>query len=141
MSCDISLSRPLREGFHSIFSSKENGCCHIGRNVDKSYVRQYRVDKEIYGTTSREPRCDYLLLNDDKRTAYFIELKGSDIERAIEQIDHSVSEISPSLGYVVFRRIVYHTGSHKVNSQKVSRWKAKYKSFVKIQSTKIVEDI
>ena len=141
MPCDINSFRPFRGGNYPTFSSTEKGCTHIGRNVDRSYIRQFRVDKDIYGATDRAPRCDYILLNDNKRTAYFIELKGSDIERAIEQIDYSVSEINSSLGYTAFRRIVYHTGSHKVNSQKVGRWKAKHKGFVIIRSKRIEEDI
>ena len=35
------------------------------------------------------------------------------------------------IGYVVLRRIVYHTGSHNVHASEVLRWKAKYKAVVK----------
>ena len=35
------------------------------------------------------------------------------------------------IGYVVLRRIVYHTGSHNVHASEVLRWKAKYKAVIK----------
>ncbi len=37
-----------------------------------------------------KPKCDFLLLNCTKKIAYFVEIKGSDLSRAIEQIDRSI---------------------------------------------------
>lgn len=79
-----------------------------------------------------EERCDYLLLNDEAATSYYIELKGSDLPKAIRQIENTIKLLSPSLpGYAVLRRIVYHTGSHNVHASEVLRWKARYKAVVK----------
>jgi len=35
------------------------------------------------------------------------------------------------IGYVVLRRIVYHTGSHNVRASSVLRWRAKYNAVIK----------
>ena len=44
-----------------------------------AYIRQFKVDGEIFKKGAAEEKCDYLLLNDDAHKAYYIELKGSDI--------------------------------------------------------------
>lgn len=104
---------PYRAGKHSVFTSSENGCTHCGKNTSQCMVRQFKIDGGVF-TDGTTPRCDYLLLNDDRHTSYYIELKGSDLPKAIEQLEHTISMISPSIpDYKVFRRIVYRTGSHK----------------------------
>lgn len=91
----------------------------------------FKVDGEVFRGPGEE-RCDYLLLNDEAATSYYIELKGSDLPKAIRQIENTIKLLSPSLpGYAVLRRIVYHTGSHNVHASEVLRWKARYKAVVK----------
>ena len=117
----------LKEGTFPRFVSKENGCEHIGINHG-SHIRHYKVDGGIFPSGTKPRRCDFLLLNDTKKTAYYIELKGSDIPTAIEQVDRSVALLQSSHPkYTIYRRIIYRTGrSHEVNSQEVVRWKAKH---------------
>ena len=38
-------------------------------------------------------KCDFLLLDKQKKSAYFIELKGKDVKSAIEQIDSTIEEM------------------------------------------------
>lgn len=131
MPYNINDYQPFRTGQYPVFTSSENGCRHIGNNTKRQYVRHFKVDGEIF-TGTVETRCDYLLLNDDTKTAYYIELKGSDLSKAIRQIENTIKLLSPSLpGYAVLRRIVYHTGSHNVHASEVLRWKARYKAVVK----------
>ena len=131
MPYNINDYKPFRTGQYPVFTSSENGCRHIGNNTKRQYVRHFKVDGEIF-TGTVETRCDYLLLNDDTKTAYYIELKGSDLPKAIRQIENTINLLSPSLpGYAVLRRIVYHTGSHNVHASEVLRWKARYKAVVK----------
>lgn len=134
---------PIRYGTHSKFVSSENGCSHIGNNIDSNYVRQYQVDGQVIPSSSPVERCDYLLLNDTKQNAYYIELKGSDIHKAIRQIDNSVCIIQAShLGYTIYRRIIYRSGSHDVNSSAVTRWKHTHGvNYVIIKSTRIEETL
>lgn len=131
MPYNINDYKPFREGNHSVFPSSENGCRHVGNNTKRQYVRHFKVDGEVFRGPGEE-RCDYLLLNDEAATSYYIELKGSDLPKAIRQIENTIKLLSPSLpGYAVLRRIVYHTGSHNVHASEVLRWKARYKAVVK----------
>ena len=118
---------PYREGTHPVFTSSENGCTHVGKNVSLEKIRQFKVDGGVIPKNAQESRCDYLLLNDDKKTARYIELKGSDIEKAISQIEKTIEMIHPSIpAYQIYRRIVFRTGSHSVNSRIVTNWKKRY---------------
>lgn len=118
---------PFRAGNHSTFTSSENGCTHVGKNVDRDAVRQFKVDGGIIPKNAPDSRCDYLLLNDKKETAYFIELKGSDIEKAISQVENSIAMFRHEIPqYKIFRRIVYRTGSHDVRLSSVTRWKKRF---------------
>lgn len=102
MSYNIKDYTPFREGKHPVFSSSENGCRHIGNNVSRQYIRHFKIDGEVF-RSSGEERCDYLLVNDDAKTSYYIELKGSDLSKAIRQIENTIKLIAPSLsGYAVF---------------------------------------
>ncbi len=133
MSYNINDYTPFREGNHPVFPSSENGCKHVGKNINRQSIRHFKVDGEIFKGPGEE-RCDVLLLNDEStpKTSYYIELKGSDLPKAIRQIENTIKLLSPSLrGYVVLRRIVYHTGSHNVRASSVLRWRAKYNAVIK----------
>ena len=39
-------------------------------------IRQFKVDGDVVAAGDMSPRCDYLLLNDDAKTSYYIELKA-----------------------------------------------------------------
>lgn len=118
---------PYREGTHPVFTSSENGCTHVGKNTSREHIRQFQVDGGVIPKNASDPRCDYLLLNDDKKTARYIELKGSDIEKAISQIENTIKLLHPSISsYTIYRRIVFRTGSHSVNSRIVTNWKKRY---------------
>ena len=95
MPYNINDYKPFREGNHSAFPSSENGCRHIGNNTKRQYVRHFKVDGEVFRGPGEE-RCDYLLLNDEAATSYYIELKGSDLPKAIRQIENTIKLLSPS---------------------------------------------
>jgi hypothetical protein len=95
MCCNINDFTPHRAGQHSVFTSAENRCTHVGKNKNRHMIRQFKVDGEVVAAGDMSPRCDYLLLNDDAKTSYYIELKGSDLVKAIEQIETTVAMIAP----------------------------------------------
>ena len=118
---------PHRQGRCSLVKSEEHGCVHLGQNPGHHMIRQYRIDGEVIPKESSELRCDFLVLNDTVPKAYYIELKGSDINRAIDQIENSVRLFKTSLtGYTEFRRIIYRSGTHSVESSKAVLWKRKH---------------
>ena len=78
---------------------------YIYENQSNDFLSKYFVDG---GLIIAGVKCDFLLLNCDKKHSYFIELKGSDIIHAIEQIDHSIDTLKSQLakGSKIFARIV-----------------------------------
>ena len=138
---DINKCKPLREGRYSVFRSVEKGCSHIGNNTRHCKVRQFKVDGSVIISAAYQ-KCDYLILNDDERTAYYIELKGSDISRAAKQIDNTVDILHSSIAdYTIYVRIVYHTGSKSMKNSDLIKWKKKYKGRAIIKERLISEAI
>ena len=64
--------------------SKEKGRIHTAINPDGRFdVRHYHLDGELI---NNQLCCDYLLINDSSKEAYYIELKGQDIRKAVTQV-------------------------------------------------------
>lgn len=117
------------EKYQKIIVSQDPGSKprHIAENTDESEVYQFRVD----GNLIRDgKRCDYLLLNKDKATVYYIELKGSDLEAAIDQIETSEYELKrkfqEELAFYVkayYRVVLNKVCTHQLDSNRVKRFK------------------
>ena len=139
---DINSCVPIKKGSQSIFKSAEHGCEHIGININHHTIRHFKVDKGIIPKNSPEKKCDYLLLNDTDRRAYYIELKGSDIEEAIQQIENSIKLLHGGIkSFTIYPRIIYFTGTHDTRGSKALRWKAKYNNRAIIYSRRYKENI
>ena len=142
MGCNINDFTPHREGQHAAFTSTENRCTHVGNNINRQMIRQFKVDGEVIASSDPSPRCDYLLLNDDARTSYYIELKGSDLIKAIEQIENTIALLSHSIPeYAIRRRIIFRTGTHGIQTRPVLAWKKKYGTTAKIKERTLEENI
>ena len=90
-----------------IVSIKDKGHPAEYRYINQSanHLAKYRVDGGLI--SDNEAKCDFLLLNCEQKQSYFIELKGSDLIRAIEQIDRSIDKLKSYLpGFAFFARIV-----------------------------------
>ena len=75
-----------------------------GNNDSEKLVAKYRVDG---GLIEDGKKCDYLLLDKNGSIAYFIELKGSDLIKAIEQIESTIPQIKGDIAeYKINARIV-----------------------------------
>ena len=88
-----------------IIVSEERGRKHTAYNKNgENEVRHYRLDD---GLVKNATCCDYLLLNDSKNNAYYIELKGCDIRHATEQLIAGEHLCKPYVkGYTAYYRIV-----------------------------------
>ncbi|MCD8077519.1 MAG: hypothetical protein LUE63_03935 [Lachnospiraceae bacterium] len=75
----------LCEERQRIIVSRDTGTRREHRAVNEKtcHVTQYKMDGGVVCDVSI--RCDFLVMNDDQRDAYLIELKGSDIEHALDQ--------------------------------------------------------
>ena len=141
MTLDINEFKPFRSGKYPEFPSSENGCTHIGQNIHRHSVRHFKIDGVVVTRTDIQ-KCDFLLLNDEAQTSYYIELKGSDLAKAIDQIENTVSMISASIPqYRIFRRIVYRTGSHSIKTSKVTLWQKKHGRSAQIKERMLRENI
>ena len=67
-----------------VSKDKGNPQYHRAKNPAGDYVTHYKIDGKVIKAGSR---CDYLLLNEESRMAYLIELKGSDLVKAAEQLE------------------------------------------------------
>ena len=75
-------------------------------NEGRKLICRTRVDGGLVVATGAQC-CDYLMVDCPDRRAYFVELKGSDVFHAVEQISQTVSTLGPVLvGHSCFGRIV-----------------------------------
>ena len=142
MQIDINAHKPFRSGEYSEFVSTENKCTHVGENKAHDDVRHFLIDGGVLPKEKDPERCDYLLLNDSNQRAFFIELKGSDIKKAISQIETTVDMIVDSLPeYTVYKRIIYHSGTQALQNNDVLKWKIRNKGRVVIKENRYSESI
>lgn len=142
MQIDINAYTPFSSGKNEEFVSRENRCKHIGINKARDDVRQYQIDGGVLPKGEDPERCDYLLLNDSNQRAYFIELKGSDISKAISQIETSVKMIKASIPkYSIYKRIIYHSGTHDMQNNDVLKWRLNNKGCAVIKENIYSESI
>jgi hypothetical protein len=111
-------------------------------NKSKDHLSKYRIDG---GLIASGAKCDYLLLNCEKKKAFFIELKGSDFIHAIEQIDKSIDVLKSDLPatFSIHARIVC-TRANTINLRdtrflKLERKVKKLGGDLEKQTTKLVE--
>lgn len=65
-------------------------------------------------------------MNQDKKSAYLIELKGSNILHAMDQVLSAENLLKEDLvGYSVFYRIIYRIRTQEVRKSRIIRWKEK----------------
>ena len=68
---------------------------HRALNMDACLVIQYRIDGDVIRDASI--CCDFLVMNDDRRDAYLIELKGSDIDHALDLLEATAARFQTEL--------------------------------------------
>ena len=95
--------------------SEENGRKHTGINTGMCRVIQYRVDGVIL---INQKACDYIVLNEKKKTAYLIELKGNKINEAADQLLETYKTLKQYLrGYKLhFRIVASKAKTHNIRS-------------------------
>lgn len=123
--------------------SKESGNEHILYNNNEYPVFQYHIDGGII-TGSQGERCDYILevQKPEKGLAYIIELKGSDLNKALSQIENTIRTYSSNLkGYKILPRVVIHKAStHQINGKKYRDFKKSYPAVI-VKSIKLEESV
>lgn len=111
----------------AIVVSKDAGQAreHRALNPDRKFcLRHYKLDGDI---VKNQTCCDFLLVNDSSKKAYFIELKGENVEEAVDQLQASATRFSSELsGYTFLYRIVCsRVLTHNVQKTKFRKFKEK----------------
>lgn len=136
-------------GFESICSrnaaqivskDKGNPQYHKGINNGKVYVSHYKVDGVVIKSGNR---CDYLLMNEAARTAYLIELKGSDLVKAAKQLEATEKALTQQLAdYSLQYRIVANKcRTQEIRSSEYRKYQLRWKKKLMLRTGYIEEDI
>ena len=101
---------------------------YIYKNQSVNHLAKYKIDGGLISDNA--PKCDFLLLNCEQKQSYFIELKGSDMICAVEQIDRSIEMLKNKLpGFAFFARIVLtRVNTIDLKDTKLPKLKKKLKS-------------
>jgi hypothetical protein len=96
---------------------------HVAENPTGNSVRQYCLDdRNILGGNAS--CCDYLVLNCEKKRAYFIEFKGRHVLKAKRQFESAEALLREDIiDFVRFYRILYRGSTHDVQSREIVMWK------------------
>lgn len=103
---------------------QDRGKCKYRAYNPKEYsVQAFKVDG---GLIQDGVKCDYILLNNCLFEAFFVELKGSDIRHAKEQLETTARKLAGNLkNYSKFYRVVYRTGTHDLKDAAIVLWRKK----------------
>ncbi len=139
----LTKEHSLCEKNQSIVVSKDKGTSreHRAVNPGRGYdVRHYKLDGEL---VKYETCCDFLLINDSTRKAYFIELKGSNIDEAVPQLESAAKRFRSELaGYLFLYRIVTSkVCTHRVNKNSFRKFQEKCGSALKYQNNRLEESL
>ena len=126
-----------------IIVSRDSGAArtHRALNLNGDLVRHYKID----GCVSKDKtirKCDFLLINDTKRDAYLIEVKGTDLLSTIEQLEKTEEVLGADLrGYQKKYRIVYRANTHAITSSQYTKFCLRHKGNVKAKTDWLEEEI
>ena len=117
----------LCEKNQAVVVSKDKGNKreHRATNPKRKFdLRHYKLDGKIF---KQKKCCDFLLVNDSRNKAYLIELKGGNIDDAVDQLEAGEQKCKAELkGYTFLYRIVCSKAkTHKIQSVKFRKFKEK----------------
>ena len=113
---------------------------HRGNNPRQCYVTHYRIDGVII---TDGLRCDFILMNEDDKRAYLIELKGSKLSDAAQQLEATEVSLKKHLmGYALRYRIVAsRSKTQQIESADFKKYRERWKSALIYKTNKIEEEI
>ena len=110
-------------------------------NESRKVISKYIVDDCLLKIRGKEEKCDYLFTVDVLNSVYFIECKGSDVLKAIRQIQSSINILTDDLkGYILKGRIVStRVYSPDLRTQAYSKLREKFKGDLKVKNKILTE--
>ncbi len=132
----------LCKEYQKIIVSKDQGSHrkHTANNTKHCRVNHYKIDDVVIKV---EKRCDFLLINEDTLTAYLIELKGSDLTKAVRQLESTEKVLAAELSRydLQFRIVCSKSRTQEVNTSLFMKYKHNKGSTLKHSTHHIDEDI
>lgn len=129
----------------SLKDKRASSSKYVCQNENKKRVMVYKVDDGIIKSKDIG-KCDYALYNYDDDIVFFIELKGSDYEQAIEQIDSTIRNLITSksieINVINARVVLAKVRTPEINTTKEIKLKIllnKYKGILTKQ-TRLMND-
>lgn len=118
-----------------------NSQTHIANNPRQYYVTHYKIDGEVI---TQGARCDFLLINEDMKALYFIELKGSDICKAAAQIDATEKALSEQLAsypHHFYRIVANRVNTHALKSSAYRKYQIRWGKNLQQKVKKMTEEL
>lgn len=139
----LTLQNSLCEKNQAIVVSKDKGAQreHRVNNPQRKFdLRHYKLDGVLIQQTKC---CDFLLVNDSRKKAYLIELKGRNIDDAVDQLEAGEEKCKAELeGYTFFYRIVCSKAkTHKIQNNKFRKFREKNGARLKMKENCLVETL
>ncbi len=139
----LTVEKSHCEERQKIIVSRDNGTSreHRAKNLEQKYcVRHYKLDGEV---VVQQKCCDFLLVNDTRRQAYFIELKGRNIDEAVPQLENAVKICRQELkGYEIYYRIVSSKArTHEIKKLSFRKFQDKCGSKLRYQTGCMEEEL
>ena len=109
---------------------------------DKGNPQYHKANNQIDGKVIKTgDRCDYLLMNETSKTAYLIELKGSDLVKAASQLEATENALRSQLvEYQLQYRIVANKcKTQEIHSSAYRKYQIRWKSRL-LQKTGYIEE-
>lgn len=117
---------------------KGNPQYHKAINKEKAYVTHYKIDGVVIKIGDR---CDFLLLNEEKKIAYLIELKGSDLAEAAKQLEATEAVLRQELSAynLQYRIVANKCKTQEIYSTSYKKYRMRWKGQL-IQKTGYIEE-
>ena len=92
---------------NSVFTAKGKKTEFVLKNNNKTVVDKFIVDDCLLVGYNRDEKCDYLFRLKNEKIAYLIECKGSDILKAVSQLNSTLDILKTGLiDYLVMAKII-----------------------------------
>jgi len=131
----LSGYQSICQPYASTIVSKESGRSHIVHNNGRKLVNHYHIDGNVI---KQGQRCDYLLINEKDNIAYLIELKGSDLSWAAQQLEATRQALHSQLPKACQYRIVASKcRTQEIESAEFKKYRHKWGKNLKYQTTQL----
>ena len=129
-----------RDAAQIVSRDKGNPQYHKGINNGRVYVSHYKIDGIVIKSGNR---CDYLLMNEATRTAYLIELKGSDLIKAAKQLEATEKALTQQISSysLQYRTVANKCKTQEIRSSEYRKYQLRWKKRLILKTGYIEEDI